>query len=240
MLNRVVSLMLGTTQRKEEQWLAALLETWKVDEWMMSLFFFSSRRRHTRFDCDWSSDVCSSDLRARGEARDAVHARARGRASSPGGGDGGLLRVRCRDARRYRLPLVRDGQLLPCRGGGRGRPRFALAPQPRVLAWARLPRPRDRRGLDRSRPALAHDAAARGLPRGAPRRSEAPARARASRGLRAARGTRHARPAAGRAAAGRGCRRLPRRGGDRTAGTARSRAARTPRRAACRERGGPD
>src|SRR5438270_13424690 len=29
-------------------------------------FFFSSRRRHTRFDCDWSSDVCSSDLSAEG------------------------------------------------------------------------------------------------------------------------------------------------------------------------------
>src|SRR5690606_40252690 len=27
------------------------------------LFFFSSRRRHTRFSRDWSSDVCSSDLR---------------------------------------------------------------------------------------------------------------------------------------------------------------------------------
>src|SRR2546430_5991740 len=27
-------------------------------------FFFSSRRRHTRFDCDWSSDVCSSDILA--------------------------------------------------------------------------------------------------------------------------------------------------------------------------------
>src|SRR5256886_11536048 len=26
------------------------------------IFFFSSRRRHTRFDCDWSSDLCSSDL----------------------------------------------------------------------------------------------------------------------------------------------------------------------------------
>src|SRR5207237_6369259 len=26
------------------------------------IFFFSSRRRHTRFKCDWSSDVCSSDL----------------------------------------------------------------------------------------------------------------------------------------------------------------------------------
>src|SRR6266478_5870139 len=29
---------------------------------MFFFFFFSSRRRHTRFDCDWSSDVCSSDL----------------------------------------------------------------------------------------------------------------------------------------------------------------------------------
>src|SRR5690606_40565776 len=26
------------------------------------VFFFSSRRRHTRFSRDWSSDVCSSDL----------------------------------------------------------------------------------------------------------------------------------------------------------------------------------
>src|SRR6266567_352449 len=29
---------------------------------MVFFFFFSSRRRHTIFDCDWSSDVCSSDL----------------------------------------------------------------------------------------------------------------------------------------------------------------------------------
>src|SRR5437762_82868 len=28
----------------------------------VSLFFFSSRRRHTRYIGDWSSDVCSSDL----------------------------------------------------------------------------------------------------------------------------------------------------------------------------------
>src|SRR3989454_12471202 len=28
----------------------------------MPLFFFSSRRRHTRLQGDWSSDVCSSDL----------------------------------------------------------------------------------------------------------------------------------------------------------------------------------
>src|SRR5690606_40132131 len=34
-------------------------------------FFFSSRRRHTRFSRDWSSDVCSSDLT--GRARVARH-----------------------------------------------------------------------------------------------------------------------------------------------------------------------
>src|SRR3989454_8217243 len=32
---------------------------------MLYLFFFSSRRRHTRLQGDWSSDVCSSDLAAR-------------------------------------------------------------------------------------------------------------------------------------------------------------------------------
>src|SRR3989338_10652043 len=32
-------------------------------QWLfLCCFFFSSRRRHTRWNCDWSSDVCSSDL----------------------------------------------------------------------------------------------------------------------------------------------------------------------------------
>src|SRR6266704_353113 len=31
-----------------------------------TMFFFSSRRRHTRSKRDWSSDVCSSDLRGVG------------------------------------------------------------------------------------------------------------------------------------------------------------------------------
>src|SRR2546430_9985540 len=39
---------------------------------LLVFFFFSSRRRHTRFDCDWSSDVCSSDLEAGGRARAAL------------------------------------------------------------------------------------------------------------------------------------------------------------------------
>src|SRR5690606_40450589 len=30
---------------------------------LLFFFFFSSRRRHTRFSRDWSSDVCSSDLK---------------------------------------------------------------------------------------------------------------------------------------------------------------------------------
>src|SRR6266568_2339288 len=35
---------------------------WYVFCRLMIFFFFSSRRRHTRWNCDWSSDVCSSDL----------------------------------------------------------------------------------------------------------------------------------------------------------------------------------
>src|SRR2546427_1719291 len=37
---------------------------------ILFFFFFSSRRRHTRFDCDWRSDVCSSDL---GLRPDGIH-----------------------------------------------------------------------------------------------------------------------------------------------------------------------
>src|SRR5688500_19260947 len=35
-----------------------------MEEWYrkIGIFFFSSRRRHTRLQGDWSSDVCSSDL----------------------------------------------------------------------------------------------------------------------------------------------------------------------------------
>src|SRR5690625_6996884 len=35
-------------------------------------FFFSSRRRHTRWPRDWSSDVCSSDLDQKGKIVDAL------------------------------------------------------------------------------------------------------------------------------------------------------------------------
>src|SRR5437764_10048611 len=55
-------------------------------------FFFSSRRRHTRYIGDWSSDVCSSDLRELGD--DGSPARgAANRGRSPGTLDRILLRA---------------------------------------------------------------------------------------------------------------------------------------------------
>src|SRR5207253_5828737 len=52
------------------------------DVFVLLFFFFSSRRRHTRWPRDWSSDVCSSDLRGRERRR----ARSRGgRAARPTG-----------------------------------------------------------------------------------------------------------------------------------------------------------
>src|SRR5437762_12290321 len=43
------------------------------------LFFFSSRRRHTRYIGDWSSDVCSSDLSSSGVRIARVRSSVRGR-----------------------------------------------------------------------------------------------------------------------------------------------------------------
>src|SRR6266567_5332271 len=60
-------------------------------------FLFSSRRRHTMFDCDWSSDVCSSDL------DNAVCHNT----------DGGWIRITCRTADgRASLVIENGGPLL--------------------------------------------------------------------------------------------------------------------------------
>ena len=74
----------------------------------------------------------------------------RSRARATGRSNGGLLRARHRAADRFRLPLVRDGELLPgTRALGRARP--ALSPQPRLLAWSGLPRAGNWRRLDARR-----------------------------------------------------------------------------------------
>src|SRR3989338_11601148 len=44
----------------------------------ISYSFFSSRRRHTRWNCDWSSDVCSSDLDKTGPGPDRSEAEVNG------------------------------------------------------------------------------------------------------------------------------------------------------------------
>src|SRR3990167_3793629 len=66
---------------------------------------FSSRRRHTRFDCDWSSDVCSSDL-ARGPAR-----QAHGRGARGGAEDRRLLAAGGDDDQGGGEPRLRDDAL---------------------------------------------------------------------------------------------------------------------------------
>src|SRR6266487_456119 len=55
-------------------------------------FFFSSRRRHTRWTGDWSSDVCSSDL---------------------DGGQGEAVRVPQADGTLVALPVAEDDALMP-------------------------------------------------------------------------------------------------------------------------------
>src|SRR2546428_577913 len=74
-------------------------------------FFFSSRRRHTRSDRDWSSDVCSSDLDPQ---RAAQRHRVRRRTTQAGGGRGILARA----------PREADGGAM--RRGRRGMKRIRL------------------------------------------------------------------------------------------------------------------
>src|SRR5438445_6969896 len=124
---------------------------------LFSFFFFSSRRRHTRYWRDWSSDVCSSDLpparaAARRRARVAPAPRA-ALAPRPGDARGGDRRGpraagerahRGRDAAQHgaqREPL--SDARRPARGPGRGRdrrlhargrdPRGAAGPRPEAV-----------------------------------------------------------------------------------------------------------
>src|SRR5689334_24229841 len=93
-------------------------ELWYV----IKSFFFSSRRRHTRWNCDWSSDVCSSDLlgAAGREGPELVAAAGQDEEADPRPGpDRGRAR-----GRRRRRRAVRAHQPLPHqRGAARARER---------------------------------------------------------------------------------------------------------------------
>src|SRR5215204_4955463 len=49
-------------KKKNKNWVMCVVFFFKRENPFLVFFFFSSRRRHTRSLCDWSSDVCSSDL----------------------------------------------------------------------------------------------------------------------------------------------------------------------------------
>src|ERR1022692_3873638 len=84
----------------------------------MFFFFFSSRRRHTRLQGDWSSDVCSSDLPCAGRGCSRTTARARTSPSTPwapastlrpfccGSGSGTATRSKARSMRARALPFL--------------------------------------------------------------------------------------------------------------------------------------
>src|SRR2546430_5205188 len=76
-------MLLGGVERRGAivvEWLLYCV-VWAYYLWC---FFFSSRRRHTRFDCDWSSDVCSSDLAAQPGHRTGERGAAPAGAAHPG------------------------------------------------------------------------------------------------------------------------------------------------------------
>src|SRR2546427_12516283 len=73
----------------------------------MCFFFFSSRRRHTRFDCDWSSDVCSSDLVA---GCDASKASAQNEPAAQAPAPAGVVRVKPESLKMLDIAVVADPQ----------------------------------------------------------------------------------------------------------------------------------
>src|SRR2546422_8189954 len=75
------------------------------------VFFFSSRRRHTRCSRDWNSDVCSSDLVADDEHGDAVQTRnelARPRGLNRRQDHAGCVASRGREAAKGRVATIRN------------------------------------------------------------------------------------------------------------------------------------
>src|SRR5690606_31161838 len=88
------------------------------------LFFFSSRRRHTRFSRDWSSDVCSSDLTALRDLLALLGPDAAATWSASGHGHVGLPAGSSPDEVRDLLARLRD--LL---GGYRGHAVVRYAPE---------------------------------------------------------------------------------------------------------------
>src|SRR2546430_10403485 len=94
----------GTVRRRPD--LASGYEYAMNARWGRTICLLSSRRRHTRFDCDWSSDVCSSDLDRNAQVTRAHEAAQRSAVrfdrhpSELDGGEGGCERLHVAEDRR--------------------------------------------------------------------------------------------------------------------------------------------
>src|SRR5256885_12978566 len=76
---------------------------------MSGCFFFSSRRRHTRLQGDWSSDVCSSDL---GHEAAELQARELDAAARPDGPETEVAEEIAREDRLVRVEALERRHLL--------------------------------------------------------------------------------------------------------------------------------
>src|SRR3712207_6931937 len=104
------------------------LWTWVAPVSLTSRSFLSSRRRHTRYWRDWSSDVCSSDLRP--APRNRHGGGLRGAAAGAGGGPGAGAAAAGEGP--GRTGGAGGGRVLPAADGGAG------AGVGRALWWERV------------------------------------------------------------------------------------------------------
>src|SRR2546422_1465151 len=129
--------------------------------WLVFVFFFSSRRRHTRCSRDWSSDVCSSDLvvqvdgvRGPRELRGAQRAELVAQGAQPSRVVRDVGHARTSSASRRPSPTrLTPSTVMPIASPGksnthgatrsRSRPSAIMAPQDGVGGWA--PRPTNER-----------------------------------------------------------------------------------------------
>src|SRR2546426_7387140 len=117
---------------------------------VLFIFFFSSRRRHTRLQGDWSSDVCSSDLELELSPRRPALRLNRGTAPAP---ERGQVEARSPPRPGPRRSLLGGRRRArPPRHGRRGSPTWqprcrSSGPPPAGDGFARTPGPSPRRAL---------------------------------------------------------------------------------------------
>src|SRR4051794_41812434 len=120
------------------------VRTLRLARFVLLFFFFSSRRRHTRWTGDWSSDVCSSDLRVRPlwEGCRVTYARRRQVGAAGGALGAGLITALCALALGGSLPAdIAHHAAAPRRAEGRTVVRNVVVRRRQPRAPGAPPRP---------------------------------------------------------------------------------------------------